>query len=626
MTLIVADSRATVEPKSHSGHSTLDVSIVIPVFNKEELTRNCLASLDLNTSRELRWEVIIVDNASSDGTPLFLTEAVARYPWLRVIRNDVNIGFSRACNQGVRASNAPAILLLNNDTEAQPGWLEPMIRTLYSETRVAAVGSKLLFPDGTIQHAGVFIFNSENPPDPLLPQHIYFRKPADYPEAQLRRVYSAITGACILLKRAAYDAIGGLDEEYWNGYEDVDLCFKLKEQGWVCVYEPESILIHFESQSGPERFRRVAENVRLLQEKWLTRIKPDFHLSSGGEITRLNCDGIYRFAAADDLTFADILPALRRDPPSSLSMEVPVICREKPAITMRPSIQTSSRYNVLLVEPADYEHSNAFLEVGELLVESLTSLGRTARLQRNFVDPDAINIVLGYQLLPEPRDLERCRHVIYQLEQLSDREGWFRPEFLDILNRADEVWDYSDENISFLRRRGVPNLRLLPIGFHDKLRRITRKTQDIDVLFYGSLNPRRRAILDEIAKFATVKCLVGVYGEVRDAYIARSKIVLNLHFYEAQIMEQVRIAYLLNNHSLVISEDSPQNPFGDAIIAVPYADIVETVRGYLDRPKDCYLRAKQSFQAFKECSMINHLEPLLSIEGRVARPAELAIA
>ena len=265
--------------------SSLDLSIIIPVFNKEELTRNCLASLDAHTTRELRWEVIIVDNASSDGTPLFLNEAVSRYSWLRVIRNDVNIGFSRACNQGARASIAPALLLLNNDTEAQSNWLQPLIRTLYSETRVAAVGSKLLFPDATIQHAGVFVMESELPVDPLLPQHIYFRQPADHADAQIRRVYPVITGACMLMKRAAFDAVGGLDEEYWNGYEDVDLCFKFKERGWINVYEPESVLLHFESQSGPERFRRITENVRHLQKKWIGRIIPDFSMAANGEIT-----------------------------------------------------------------------------------------------------------------------------------------------------------------------------------------------------------------------------------------------------------------------------------------------------------------------------------------------------
>lgn len=604
----------------------VDVSIVIPVFNKVELTRNCLTSLEANTTRELRWEVIIVDNASSDGTATYLDEAKNRFHWLRVIRNDENIGFSRACNQGVRASQAPAVLLLNNDTEARAGWLEPLFRTLYSESRVAAVGSKLLFPNEEIQHAGVFILESEFPPDPLLPQHIYFHKPADLPDAQLRRVYPAITGACMLIKRAAYDAVGGLDEEFWNGYEDVDLCFKLHEQGWVCVYEPESVLLHFESQSGPERFRCVTKNVQRLHQKWIGKIEPDFSIAANRVIKRKNCDGIYRYAAADQLTFNEVLSAIRLYPLSMTSVEGPVFNRVPSSIDIRPQSKEASRYNVLLVEPADYEHSNAFLEVGELMVESLKSLGREARLQRNFVDPEGINIVLGYQLLPEPRDLAGCRHVIYQLEQLSEREGWFRPELLEIMNQADEVWDYCEENINFLRRRGVANLRLLPIGFHENLRRIGRKTQDIDVLFYGSLNPRRRAILDQIATFANVKCLVGVYGADRDAYIARSKIILNLHYYDAQIMEQCRIAYLLNNHAFVITEDSPSNPFGDSIVSSPYDKLVETVRDYLGRPKDCYLKAKQGFQTFKQSSMIEYMRPLLAIENGATRSSNRAIA
>jgi hypothetical protein len=471
------------------------------------------------------------------------------------------------------------------------------------------VGAKLLFPDGKIQHAGVVLCDRSMYGEPDFPTHIFFQLPADHPPANLRRVYQVLTGACLLVKRAAFEAVGGFCEEYWNGYEDVDLCLSLSARGWRCVYEPESSLTHFESQSGPERFSRVDQNVAILARRWQGKVECDFRFTPAGRLEPKSASGFYTFLGADSVSFEDTLQSLRSNPPEPWAL--PVMLERPPLRHRQPRSPRTLAYNVLVVDPPGYSHFGVFNEVADLLVHSLRSLGHVAHWQRNLADPAAMNIILGYNLLPNPHDIQNIPHTIFQLEQLSVREGWFRPELMEVLKYADQVWDYAPENIAFLAERGLSNAQLLPIGFHDTMRRIGRQTQDIDVLFYGCLNERRKALLEEVGRFANVKCLISVYGQERDAYIARSKIVVNLHYYEAQIMEQVRLSYLLNNHAFVISESSPRDVYEGAVVTADYADLAATIRHYLDRPQERHQKAKEGFQFLKARPMTEYLRAIL---------------
>ncbi len=272
--------------QSHSpaaGSADPEVSIIIPTFNRLDMTRRCLESLARQRGRH-SVEIIIVDNASTDGTIEFLkTEADAGR--LRAILNPENRGFSRACNQGARAAVGRHILFLNNDTEVESGWLEPLMETIESNENIAAVGSKLLFPDRTIQHAGVAILDDRQLPDPLVARHVHYRQPEASPEASQPCAFQALTAACLLIRKSAFEHVGGFDEEYWNGYEDVDLCFKLRQEGGLLVYQPRSVVMHHESQSGPERFRQVAHNTQRLHRKWLGKITPDYIVAPDGVIS-----------------------------------------------------------------------------------------------------------------------------------------------------------------------------------------------------------------------------------------------------------------------------------------------------------------------------------------------------
>ena len=255
------------------------VSIVIPVFNQVEMTRRCLAALRENTDLTA-CQIVVVDNGSRDGTADWLAGEAG--DGLAVITNPENRGFAVACNQGAAAATGEYLLFLNNDTEVQPGWLEPLVRTLDLDRRVGAVGGKLLFPDGTIQHAGVAITLAETPQGPVLGgRHLCYKKPADFHAADRPQVLRCLTAACLLVRRDAFAAVGGFDEGYWNGNEDVDLCLKLGEAGWLLVYRPESVVVHHESQSGEERWSRWDANVARLNERWRDRITPDYYVDPG---------------------------------------------------------------------------------------------------------------------------------------------------------------------------------------------------------------------------------------------------------------------------------------------------------------------------------------------------------
>ena len=148
----------------------------------------------------------------------------------------------------------------------------------------------------------------------------------------------------------------------------------------------------------------------------------------------------------------------------------------------------------------------------------------------------------------------------------------------------------------------------VPIGFHECLQTIVAASPDIDVLFYGSLNPRRRLVLEELQKHCTVKALFGVYGSERDAFIARARIQLNIHQFDAQLLEQVRISYLLNNRCFVVSEESVGGPYPeDAVVSAPYGQLVDVCHCYLADHREHAAIAAAGFAWLRQRPMVEYL-------------------
>jgi GT2 family glycosyltransferase len=238
------------------------VSIVIPVFNKWEYTAPCLRAVAENT-RDVSHEVIVIDNASSDQT----ARALPGWAGIRTHRNAENLGFAKACNQGAALATGRFVLFLNNDTQPHPGWAAAMVAEMERDPAVAIVGSKLLYPDGTIQHAGVVFAYAMW--QPIMPIHVDARQPAA--TANARRELNAVTAACMLVRPEIFHAIGGFDEGYVNGYEDVDLCLEVRSRGGKIVFAPASVVTHHESVSEG-RFDSSAANTERLMARWIDRI------------------------------------------------------------------------------------------------------------------------------------------------------------------------------------------------------------------------------------------------------------------------------------------------------------------------------------------------------------------
>src|SRR5262249_47182435 len=146
-----------------------------------------------------------------------------------------------------------------------------------SHPEVSIVGSKLVYPDNTIQHAGVVICQDH------YPRHIYTGFPADHPAVCKSRAFQIVTGACMLVRRAAFERAGGLDPSFRNGFEDVDFCLRLRKAGLEVHYCAESVVEHLESVS-PGRFRHAGKNVSLYRQRWFERVQPDdvkYYLEDG---------------------------------------------------------------------------------------------------------------------------------------------------------------------------------------------------------------------------------------------------------------------------------------------------------------------------------------------------------
>nr|MBC8204034.1 glycosyltransferase [FCB group bacterium] len=188
---------------------------------------------------------------------------------VKTLRSEFNLGFAKACNLGAENAAGKLLCFLNNDTEVTKGWLTALVNCLKRHPQAAAAGGRLLFPDGTVQHAGIVFDKIDR-----IGYHIYRGFPADAPEVSRERKVKAVTAACMLVKKDAFKQAGGFDEDYWNGFEDVDLSLKLGESGGEIYYTPACRVIHHTSAT-PGRKDADIENAQLFQRKWYDKIQPD---------------------------------------------------------------------------------------------------------------------------------------------------------------------------------------------------------------------------------------------------------------------------------------------------------------------------------------------------------------
>ena len=273
--------------------STPLISILIPNKNHKEDLKRCIDSIQAKTTYD-NYEIIVIENNSTEPDTFQYYEELKQNPSVQIITYNHPFNFSALNNEGAKHTKGEYLLLLNNDTEVlSSDWLQEMLMYAQRED-VGAVGAKLYYPDGTIQHAGIGIGIK------MLAGHWHKNFPKEHPGYFGRLTYaqnvSAVTAACVMIPWKVYEAMNGLDESFSIVFNDVDLCLRIREAGYLIVWTPWAELVHHESKSRggdgdtPEKKAFFLRETNRFQRRWnriltegdpyynpnLTREKEDF--------------------------------------------------------------------------------------------------------------------------------------------------------------------------------------------------------------------------------------------------------------------------------------------------------------------------------------------------------------
>lgn len=236
----------------------MKVSFIIPLFNRLELTRECLASLHATLPAGLAHEILLLDDGSTDGTRDWLRSGGGG-PNSRALLNDRNLGYAGTNNRGAAEATGEILALLNSDLVLTRGWLEPLLAAFDADPRTGLAGNvQRAVATGRVDHAGIAIDVKCKPVHVAATPRRWFGG---------RREVPALTGACLFVRRDLFLRLGGFDEGFRNGGEDVDLCFRARAAGFASVVCFASVIGHHVSAS-PGRKRHDEANSRRLAHRW----------------------------------------------------------------------------------------------------------------------------------------------------------------------------------------------------------------------------------------------------------------------------------------------------------------------------------------------------------------------
>ena len=251
-----------------------EITVIIPSYNVKEYIEECLESLKNQTFTD--FEVLCVDDGSNDGTADIIKEYAVSDPRFQYVSMDHcgKAGLMR--NEGIKRAQGEYLLFLNNDIKViTPEWMDEMLGVC-QRPEVGAVGVKLIYPDNTIQHAGCVVGMGG------IAGHMFVDMPAERTgylhKASLLQDMSAVTAACMMMKKEAFDRAGGFTQELAVAFNDVDLCLKVRKAGYLIVYDPYAKLYHMESKTrgaedSKEKVRRFQTEIEYMRCRWLNILK-----------------------------------------------------------------------------------------------------------------------------------------------------------------------------------------------------------------------------------------------------------------------------------------------------------------------------------------------------------------
>jgi hypothetical protein len=271
-------------------------------------------------------------------------------------------------------------------------------------------------------------------------------------------------------------------------------------------------------------------------------------------------------------------------PDNAISVAAPALAggksrrRRQPAQFFREANRQMARFNIYHVKINEFYR--LYDDLIRSIAQSLIDLGHSCTVRHNELVPEAINILVGSTIFASryhglAAALNGRPYIVYQLECLDDQRGLLSqwPEYWAVLENAGAIWDYSPSSTAYLLAKAVPNVHHVPPAFHRSLESFRpRPEPDIDILFFGSPHPRRQRVIEALRGLGFhVVDLHGVFGDTRNRYLARAKIVLNIHAWDGLTpLETVRLSLLLANRVFVISEEADHNPYEDGVVYGPY--------------------------------------------------------
>lgn len=272
------------------------------------------------------------------------------------------------------------------------------------------------------------------------------------------------------------------------------------------------------------------------------------------------------------------------------------------------------RFTVKIVDLDIKPHNECFRDFAQAFEFALSRLGHEV------VSPNAPD--LGRLILFGANDSNvkntiTAGSIVYNAEQLAIVNS--PKKLLGEINNKHVVWDYSESNIACLRSIGVEQVIHCPVGYISTMTTIKSVDEDIDVLFYGTINGRRRQIIDALEESGLkVMCLFGTYGVLRDRWIARSKIVLNLHYHEDSVFEIFRCSHLLANRKCVVTEAGGQDEVLDRFAqrACSYAsrdEIVSRCLALINNRVDRITQAERGYEEFKKIDLVENVKQALAV-------------